>query len=424
MKIKDMNIPSTDKKRVVVIGGGFAGVSAVKKLDPKKFQIVLLDKNNYHQFQPLIYQVASSGLEPASICFPLRRVFNRKKEFYFRVAQVQEIDGAKKIVHTTEGDISYDRLIICAGAGTNYFGNANIEKNAIPMKTVEDAIYLRNRIIEMSEVSLSVPDEELEKYCNLVIVGGGPTGVEIAGVLSEMAKFAKSKNAEYDPANFARIILVSPGILKTMSEHASRKTAETLTKMGVRLVTGKKVVDYVDNNVILDDGSTIKSALLIWVSGVKAVSLKGIPEDSIGPGGRVLCDGYMRVKGMEDVYCAGDMSLTSEEKYPKGHPQMVQVAMQQGAYISACINADTASENLRPFKYRNLGSMATIGRNRAVADLGRIHLSGFPAWLIWMFIHLKSIIGVRNKFVVLIDWIINYFSFRSSMKLIMFKGKR
>lgn len=424
MKIKDMNIPATIKKRVVVIGGGFAGISAVKKLDSRKFQIVLIDKNNYHQFQPLIYQVASSGLEPASICFPLRRAFNKKKEFYFRVAQVQEIDGVRKIVHMAEGDISYDYLIVCAGARTNFFGNANIEKNAIPMKTVEDAIYLRNRIIEMSEVSLSVPDDELEKYCNLVIVGGGPTGVEIAGVISEMVKFATAKNAEYDPQNFSRITLISPGILKTMSEYASRKTAETLAKMGVKLLIGKKVVDYIDNKVVLDDGSTITSALLIWVSGVKATSLKGIPEDSIGPGGRVLCDEYMRVRGLDDVYCAGDMSLTSEEKYPKGHPQMVQVAMQQGTYIAKCLNAMMESDNIRPFKYIDLGSMATIGRNKAVADLGRIHLSGFPAWVIWMFIHLKSILGVRNKFIVLIDWVINYFSFRSSMKLILFKGKR
>lgn len=420
----DLNIPATAKKRVVVIGGGFAGISLVRKLDSKKFQTVLIDRNNYHQFQPLIYQVASSGLEPASICFPLRRVFNKKKDFFLRVAQVEEIDGSAKIVHTSEGDVKYDYLVVCAGAKTNYFGNANIEKSAVPMKNVEDAIYLRNKIIENTETSLSVPDEELEKYCNLVIVGGGPTGVEIAGVLSEMVKFAAVQNAEFDPRDFARITLISPGILNTMSEHSSKKTIEALTKMGVNLVMGKKVVDYVDDRVVLDDGSSIKSALLIWVSGVRAISIKGIPEDSIGPGGRVLCDEHMLVKGMENVYCAGDMSLTSEDRYPKGHPQMAQVAMQQGAYIAKCLNSWPDKVELQPFRYKNLGAMATIGRNKAVADLGRIHLSGFPAWVIWMFIHLRSIIGARNRFIVLIDWIINYFSFKSSMKLIMFKGKR
>lgn len=423
--MKDLFIPSPEgKKRVVVIGGGFAGITLVKKLDSDKYQTVLLDKNNYHQFQPLIYQVASSGLEPASICFPLRRIFKNKKDFFFRIAEVREIDGASKIVHTSEGDISYDYLVVCAGAVTNFFGNANFEKDTIPMKTVEDAIYLRNRIIELSERSLTVPDEEIDPYCNIVIVGGGPSGVEIAGVLSEMIKYATAQNAEYDPRNFCKIILISPGILKSMSDYASKKTVETLTRMGVTIISGKKVVDYRDKTVLLDDGTSIGSELLIWVSGVKAASIKGIPEDSIGPGGRIRCDEHMQVDGMENVFCAGDMSLTSEKSFPKGHPQMAQVAMQQGAYIANILNSQSSPADFKPFKYRDLGSMATIGRNKAVADLGRIHLSGFPAWVIWMFIHLRSILGVRNKFVVLIDWIINYFSFRSSMKLILFKGKR
>lgn len=424
MNIQDMNIPATRKKRVVVIGGGFAGITLVRKLDSEKFQTVLIDKNNYHQFQPLIYQVASSGLEPASICFPLRRVFKNKKDFYFRVAEVEEIDGEGKTVRTSKGDISYDYLVVCAGATTNFFGNANIEKAAIPMKTVEDAIYLRNKIIETTERSLVVPDDELEPYCNLVIVGGGPTGVEIAGVLSEMIRYATVQNAEFNPENYAKIILISPGILKTMSSHASKKTSEALRQMGVNIITGKKVVDYKDKKVILDDGASIDSEILIWVSGVKATSIKGIPEESIGHGGRILCDEHMAVKGMDCVYCAGDMSLTSEEAFPKGHPQMAQVAIQQGKLIAGNLNALSDSGGDRPFRYKDLGSMATIGRNRAVADIGRVHLSGFAAWVIWMFIHLRSILGVRNKFVVLIDWVINYFSFRSSMKLILFKGKR
>lgn len=424
MDIKDLNIPVSGKKRVVVIGGGFAGIKLVRELDSRKFQTVLIDKNNYHQFQPLIYQVASSGLEPASICFPLRRVFAKKKDFFFRVAEVLEIDGTGKTVRTSEGDLSYDYLVVCAGAVTNFYGNANIEKAAIPMKTVEDAIYLRNKIIEISERSLLVSDEKLEPYCNLVIVGGGPTGVEIAGVLSEMIRYATVQNAEYDPEKYAKIILISPDILKTMSSHASSKTREALEKMGVHIISGRMVVDYKDKKVMLDDGSFVESELLIWVSGVKAAGIKGLPEESIGPGGRILCDDHMLVKGMECVYCAGDISLTTEEKYPKGHPQMAQVAIQQGAFIARRLNAMGSSAESPSFRYRNLGSMATIGRNKAVADLGRVHLSGFPAWVIWMFIHLRSILGVRNKFVVFIDWVINYFSFKSSMKLILLKGKR
>lgn len=424
MIVEDLNIPKNDKKRVVVIGGGFAGISIVKELDSKKYQTVLIDKNNYHQFQPLIYQVASSGLEPASICFPLRRVFNKKKDFFFRVAEVLEIDGNQKIVHTSEGDVSYDYLVVCAGSKTNFFGNENIEKAAIPMKTLDDAISLRNRIIEMSERSLVVPDDELEPYCNFVIVGGGPSGVEIAGVLSEMIKYAPAQNAEYLPKNYAKIHLVSPGILKTMSPYASEKTQKALDKMGVNIVNGRKVVDYKDKTVILDDGSTIKTELLIWVSGVRANNLKGIPEDSIGPGGRILCDNHMRINGMDSAFAAGDISLTSEKDYPKGHPQMVQVAMQQGRYIAKELNALPSANESSPFRYRDLGSMATIGRNKAVADLGRIHLCGFPAWIIWMFIHLRSLLGVRNKFVVFIDWVINYFSFRSSMKLLLFRNTK
>lgn len=420
-----MIVPQTDKKRVVIIGGGFAGIKLVKGLDSDKYQIVLIDKNNYHQFQPLIYQVASSGLEPSSICFSLRRMFNNKKNFYMRMAEVQEIDGARKIVHTSVGDISYDYLVVCAGTVTNFRDNAAVEAAAIPMKTVEDAIYLRNRIIEMSERSLYVPEDQLEGYCNLVVVGGGATGVEIAGVLSEMRKYAVGKNGEYDPEHFLKIYLISPGILKSMSEHASLKTEEALTKMGVTIINGKKVVDYKDKQVILDDGSVIKSELLIWVSGVKAVSIKGLPEESIGPGGRILCDEFMQIKGMDGAFCAGDMALTmGDEKFPKGHPQLAQVAMQQGSLIAKNLNALSSGGELRKFAYTDLGSMATIGRGRAVADLGRLHLSGFPAWVIWMFIHLTFITGVRNKFIVLVDWIINYFSFRSSMKLILFKGKR
>jgi len=420
----NLNIPDTEKKRVVVIGGGFAGITLVKKLDSKKFQTVLIDRNNYHQFQPLIYQVASSGLEPSSICFPLRRIFRHKKDFFLRVAEVMEIDSKEKTVHTSAGNISYDYLVVCAGATTNFYGNTGMEKAALPMKTVEEAIYLRNRIIELRERSLVATEEELEGISNLVIVGGGATGVEIAGVLCEMRDNAPVRDSERQSRADVKINLISPGILKSMSEQASLKTTETLARMGVNIISGRKVVDYVDKKVILDDGTSIKSELLIWVSGIKAVTINGIPAESIGQGGRILCDRQMRIQGMDSAFCAGDMALTSEDAFPKGHPQMAQVAMQEAALIARNLNASASGKEQKDFKYRDLGSMATIGRNKAVADLGSFHLSGFIAWGIWMVIHLRSILGVRNKIIVLIDWIINYINFRNSIKLLMFKGRR
>jgi len=411
----NLNIPDNGKKRVVVVGGGFAGVSLLKKLDSRLFQTVLVDKNNYHQFQPLIYQVASSGLEASSICFSLRRIFKKKKDFHFRLANVTGIDGERKILHTTAGDTNYDYLVVCAGATTNFRGNINIEKNALPMKSVEEAIYLRNRIIENGEMRETASDEEYEALSNIVIVGGGATGVEVAGVLSEMNKYSKAE---------MNIHLVSPDILGAMSEYASKNAARTLESMGVHLILGRRVNDYVDNKAILDDGTVIRTTLLIYVSGIKAVTIDGIPQESIGRGGRISCDPTMKIVGMEDVYCAGDMALASEPDYPNGHPQLAQVAMQEGKLIANNLNAAQKGKEAQNFKYRNLGSMATIGRNKAVADLGSVHLKGILAWLIWMLIHLRSVLGARNKLIVLIDWIINYFSFRSSMKLLLFKGKR
>jgi len=410
-----LNIPNTGKKRVVVIGGGFAGISIIKKLDSKLFQTVLIDKNNYHQFQPLIYQVASSGLEAASICFPLRRVFQKKDDFFFLLAQVQKIVPDEKIVQTSQGDIKYDYLVVCAGATTNFRGNANMEKYALPMKSVEEAIYLRNRIIENGERSLTAPENESEAYHNVVIVGGGPSGVEISGVFSEMCKHF---DVDY------KIHLVSPDILGAMSAYASKKTEKALKKMGVEIHLGRRVNDYANNEALLDDGTVIKTNLLIYVSGIKAVTIDGIPQESIGRGGRIVCDPYMKIKGVEDIYCAGDISITSEPKYPDGHPQMAQVAMQEASLIAENLNATQKGKPIREFRYRNLGSMATIGRNKAVADLGKLHFSGFPAWIIWMLIHLRSILGVRNKVIVLIDWVINYFNFLNSMKMLLFKGRR
>lgn len=418
-------IPETDKKRVVVVGGGFAGITLVENLDENLFQVVLVDKNNYHQFQPLIYQVAASGLEASSICFSFRRLFRKRKNFFFRLAKATKVDSEKKILKTTAGDIRYDYLVVCAGATTNFFGNKNIEKVALPMKSVEEAIYLRNRVIENNEEVLTAPEEERDSYRNMVIVGGGATGVEISGIMSEMRRFVMPKNFHNIDPSKIHIYLIAPSILATMTEKSSIDGRKALEKMGVEIIDGR-VSDYDEatHSVLLQDGTTIRTRLVVWVSGIKAVTLPGIPEESIGRGGRIICDEYMQVKGMDSVFAAGDMAITLETAYPDGHPQLAQVAMQQAKLIAANLKKDAIGETRNCFKYKDLGSMATIGRNRAVADINGMHFNGFIAWAMWMLIHLHSILGVRNKIFILFDWIINYFYFMGSMRLILFKGKR
>jgi len=417
-------IPETSKKRVVIVGGGFAGISIARKLDSKLFQTVMIDQNNYHQFQPLIYQVVSSGLEGASICFPLRRLFNWKKDFYFRIAKVTKVNDSDRTLETSIGTLSYDYLVICAGATTNFLNNANIQNAGIPMKTVEEAMYLRNRVIENLEASLNVSGEELDYYKNIVIVGGGATGVEVSGILSEMSKYAIEKNYKSEKHVIPKIHLISSKILGSMSDNASRCAERDLTKMGVNIIKGKRVIDYIDSSVIMDDGSTIKTKLLIWVSGIKAVTIDGIPQESLGRGGRILCDEYMHVNGTENIFAAGDIALTKEDRYPEGHPQLAQVAIQQAKLIAKNLKAELKGRQPKKFHYLNLGSMATIGRNKAVADIGRLRFSGFIAWVMWMTIHIRSILGVRNKLLVLIDWIFNYVNFRGSLRVLLFKGKR
>lgn len=418
-----MIVPLTDKKRVVVIGGGFAGISLIKRLDDKLFQTVLIDTNNYHQFLPLIYQVASTGLEAASICFPFRRLFHKKKDFYFRMAKALKVDAERKVVVTSIGEITYDFLVVCAGAKTNFMGNENFEQHSIPMKTVEDAIYLRNKLIENLENATVADEKDWEAYENIVIVGGGATGVEVAGVLSEMRKYAFKKNYG-ELKNFRqRIYLVSSRILASMSPKASSIAKKTLEKMGVTLVL-KRVSDYKDDTVYLNDGTSIPTKTLIWVSGVKAESLEGFTDNQIGKGGRIVCDETMHVKGMDGVFAAGDIALTSEEKFPEGHPQLAQVAIQEAKLIADNMKAEVLGKAQKPFHYRNLGSMATIGRNKAVADIAGISFGGFMAWSIWSFIHLRSILGAKNKLLVLIDWVMNYISYIASLRCLRFKGRR
>ena len=422
----DIRIPKTSKKRVVIVGGGFAGLTIVKKLDSKRFQIVLIDRNNYHQFPPLLYQVASAGLEPSSICFPFRKLFHREKDFYFRMAEVREICPEKNSIVTSVGELSYDYLILAGGTTTNYYGNKAIEDAALPMKDVREAIALRSSLLLNLERALDDEDcKERRALLNVVIVGGGATGVEIAGALAEMRRFIIPK--DYPDLRAKMNVYLVEGtnrLLGVMSDSASQSAREYLEKMGVKIMLNKRVTDYRDGSVVFDGGETIPTNSLIWVSGVTATRFEGIPKEKTGRGGRILVDAYNRLTDSDNIFVVGDLCLLQNEKYPNGHPQVAQVAIQQGKRVAKNLNNLSKGKDIEPFHYKDYGTMATIGRNKAVADLNGVHLHGFLAWAMWLTIHLRSILGVKNKFMVLFNWIWNYFTYDQSTRFIFFNPCR
>lgn len=424
-----VNIPETAKKRIVIIGAGFAGLKLAKKLVGSGYQIVLIDKNNYHQFQPLFYQVASSGLEPSSILFPLRKIFQSRKDVYIRVAEVYSIDTEKKEIQTSLDIVWYHYLVIATGVNSNFFGMKNLAKHAIPMKSVAEAMALRNRILSNLEKAVTLFDEfEAEKKAllNVVVVGGGPTGVEIAGAIAEMKEFVLPK--DYPDLNMdlmqVSIIEGSPSLLANMSKHASEKSLFYLERLGINVRVNTRVVDYDGEILKLGDGEEIKTKLVIWAAGISGVVPPGIPDESIGRARRILVDEFNRVKGLEDVFAIGDTSIMSEENFPNGHPQVAQVAIQQGTNLARNFKAIKKKADLKPFKYTDKGSMATIGRNRAVADLPFLKFSGFIAWLAWMFVHLMAIVGVKNRLLIFINWMWNYMTYDQSLRLILWAARK
>lgn len=418
----NLNIPDNGKKRIVIVGGGFGGLKLANKLKGSMFQVVLIDRNNYHQFLPLIYQVASAGLEPSSIAFPFRKIFQKRKDFYFRWAEVSGVDSDSNRIQTTIGELSYDYLVLAAGTETNYFGNKNIEDAALSMKTVEEAMTMRNVILSNLERSLTSEDlKEKQALMNIVIVGGGATGVEVAGVLSEMKSFIIPNDYPDMDVHKVHIYLIeaSNKLLASMSPHASTSSEKFLREMGVNVMMSTKVLDYKEGKVILDNGMDIPTKTFIWVSGVSAVSFDSINSAMLGRGGRILVDEANRVKGINNVFAIGDVCLQTEKEYPNGHPQLAQVAIQQGNLLSS--NLKKIEKGIQPtaFHYRNLGSLATVGRNKAVADFNKLNLQGWMAWIIWLVIHLRSILGIRNKVVVLFNWIWSYITYDQSIRLIM-----
>lgn len=424
-----VNIPETAKKRIVIIGAGFAGLKLAKKLVGSGYQIVLIDKNNYHQFQPLFYQVASSGLEPSSILFPLRKIFQSRKDVYIRVAEVYGIDTVKKEIQTSLDTVWYDYLVIATGVTSNFFGMKNLAEHAIPMKSVAEAMSLRNQILSNLEKAVTLFnefEEEKKTLLNVVVVGGGPTGVEIAGAIAEMKEFVLPKDYPDLNMNLMQVSIIegSPALLASMSKHASEKSLFYLERLGINVRLNTRVVDYDGEILKLGDSEEIKTKLVIWAAGISGVVPPGIPDESVGRARRILVDEFNRVKGLDDVFAIGDSSVMTTEDYPTGHPQVAQVAIQQGANLARNFKAIKKNTNLKPFKYTDKGSMATIGRNRAVADLPFLKFSGFIAWLTWMFVHLMAIVGVKNRLLIFINWMWNYMTYDQSLRLILWAARK
>lgn len=426
-----INIQRNQKKRVVIVGGGLGGLRLAEDLYGSGMQVVLIDKNNFHQFPPLIYQIASAGIDPSSISFPFRQIFRKRKDFYFRMAEARMVDTEKKILQTSIGKIDYDYLVLAAGATTNFFGNKNIEEWAIPMKTVPEAMGLRNALLSNFERALTcATEEERQELLNVVIVGGGATGVEIAGALSEMKRYVIPYDYPDMDSSLMHIYLIEAGdrLLAGMSQDSSKKAYDFLKSMGVDIQFGKMVTDYRDHKVIMKDGTKIPTRTFLWVSGIRANAMPGISEDHLGRGFRFKVDQFNRIPGQNDVFAIGDQCLqTTDPAYPNGHPQVAQVAIQQAKNLAKNIkriNEGHADDNsLTPFKYNNLGSMATIGRNKAVVEIGKFHSQGFFAWILWLVVHLRSILGVKNKMMVLLNWLWKYVSYNDSIRMITYATK-
>lgn len=422
-----LNIEKGDRKRVVIVGGGFGGLELANQLKGSDFQVILVDKNNYHQFPPLIYQVASAGMEPSSISFPFRKNFQRRKNLHFRMAELRAVYPDKKIIQTSIGKIAYDYLVLAAGTTTNFFGNQNVAQNAIPMKTVSEAMGLQNAILANLERAITSSDaRERQELLNVVVVGGGATGVEVAGVLSEMKKTILPKDyPELDTA-LMNIYLIEAGnrLLAAMSPESSATVEQYLRNMGVNVLLNKMVTDYQDHKVQLADGSSIATRTFIWVSGVTAQPVGNLPKETLGRGARIKVDALNRVEGMDDVFAIGDQCImTADEKWPGGHPQLAQVAIQQGRNLGKNLKRMERGKEPKPFHYRNLGALATVGRNKAVAEFGTFRMKGFAAWFVWLVVHLRSILGVRNKVVVLLNWVWNYFNYNQSLRMIFYPHK-
>jgi NADH dehydrogenase len=415
-------------KRVVVVGGGFAGVNFTKRLaKDKRFHITLVDKNNYHFFPPLLYQVAAAFIEPSNISYPFRRMFQEKKNLRFHLGSFVKVNPGNNTIETDTGVISYDYLVLAVGTESNFFGLENVRRQALPMKTIDDALNLRNHLLlSMEEAVRTTDPAEKERLLNIVIAGGGPTGVEIAGMLAEMGHNIAVK--EYpeikDLQGHIHLIDASPVLLGPMSKKAQQEATSVLSKLGVHIKLNVAVKDYSDGKVLLADGETIPTNVLIWTSGVTGREVQGLPAEVIARGRRIQVDEYNKVNGTENIFAIGDICVqTTDKKFPKGHPQLAQVAIQQGRLLAENLERLQDNKPLKPFAYNDKGSMAIIAKYKAVADLPKFSFTGFFAWVVWLFIHIIPLVGFRNKVKLAFSWFWSFITNDPTLRLIIRPGK-
>src|SRR5690554_2539217 len=418
-----MNIPDINVPRIIVIGGGFGGISFIKRLRREKVQIVLIDRHNYHTFQPLLYQVSTAGLEPDSIAYPLRKIFRKFHDFYFRMAEVEKINPAANTIYTSIGNLKYDYLVIATGTRTNYFGNESIAQNSMPMKTVPQALNIRSLILQnIEKADRAKNKDDRKRLLNFVIAGGGPTGVELAGALAEFRKGILENDYPQLEEEDMEVHLIEgqDRVLPPMSEQASKKAEKFLLKMGVILHLDTFISDYDGKVVSTNDGKTLEAATFIWAAGVTGAPIEGISATSlIEKTNRYKVDEFNKIIGSENIYALGDVALMATETYPDGHPQVAQPAIQQGKNLGVNFRRMLHGKKMKPFKYTDKGTMATIGRNKAVADIWNLHLGGFIAWVIWIFVHLWFLIGFRNRVITFFNWSYNYINYDKAARLII-----
>jgi NADH:ubiquinone reductase (H+-translocating) len=418
-----LNIPDTAKPRVVVLGGGFGGMNFVKNLPERNVQVVLLDRQNYNGFWPLLYQVATAGLEPDSIAEPLRKMFGRGYEdFHFRLVRVTGVNPATRTITTLLGDLRYDYLVIATGTKSNYFGNDWIEQFAFPLKRMRHALDLRSQLLQAFEQANMIKDEGLrQSLLNVVIAGGGPTGVELAGALAEMRKYILQR--DYPGVDFGKMnIYLVEGrerLLPLMSVQSSGKTHRYMHKMGIVVMLNTRVDKYDGKVAIFNDGTKISTQTLIWAAGVTGILIEGIPAETI-ESGRILVNQFNQVMGLSNIFAIGDIAMMKSKKYPKGHPGVAQPAIQQGKHLARNLIRLSRNKPMKPFKYFDKGTLAIIGRGKAVADLPvNLHLSGFLAWMTWLLVHIFYSVGFRNKLVVMSNWIYRFFTYQRGNRLII-----
>lgn len=422
-----INIKETDKKRVVIAGAGFGGLKLARELIKSDFQVILIDRNNYHQFQPLIYQVATSGLEPSSVSFPLRKIFQSKKQITIRNTKVKAVNPENNEISTSLGNLKYDYLVIATGATTNFFGLPNVKKLSYPMKSVSEALNLRNYLLQDFEkiVTETDPDKQ-EAFLNFVIVGGGATGVELSGALAEMRRYILPK--DYPDFDFSKmkiyLIEATSKLLGAMSEETSKTSLQYLKKMGIDVLLDTIVTDYDGTYIQFSNHEPIRTSNVIWAAGISGSVPAGFDPLVIGRGNRLEVDEFNTLRGYKNIFAVGDVAVMKTGDYPKGHPQVAQVAIQQAKNLAKNLKNTETGKPLIPFRYKDLGIMATIGRNRAVAEIFGLRFKGFFAWLVWMFVHLMAIVGVKNRLLIFINWFWNYITYDQSLRLIIRPSKR